>query len=184
MWASVDPRFVLSVNVSARQLQHDGLIDVVVAALAASGLPAGQLMLELTETALLRDLHEGANRLQPLHDLGVRIALDDFGTGYTSLQYLGTLPIDTIKIDRTFVDGLAVREDQRSLVQTIIELASRMRCEVVAEGIEQTEDAKALQDLGCDTGQGFAYHRPVPRDEIDVLMGVLPDDRGQLATAP
>jgi EAL domain-containing protein (putative c-di-GMP-specific phosphodiesterase class I) len=168
-WAA-DHDLVVAVNTSARQLQNDAFGTEVCAALEGTGFPADRLVLEITETELVHEVDVVADRLVPLQGLGVRTALDDFGTGYTSLKYLAALPIDIIKIDRAFVHGAADHPDQRALLRTIVELAQRVDCKVVAEGIERTEDVAVLVELGVRVGQGFLFHRPQPADAITALL--------------
>jgi EAL domain-containing protein (putative c-di-GMP-specific phosphodiesterase class I) len=166
---------VMSVNLSARQFSQAGLVDEVAALLATSGLPPRTLELEITESVVLDETEAGIARLHALRELGVRLVLDDFGTGYSSLSYLRRLPLDAIKIDRSFVMGLGTGEaDDRSsdlpIVQAVIALAHALGIEVVAEGIETPEQLRLLRTLGCDRGQGFLFARPlVPADAARML---------------
>ena len=166
----VGSEFSLAVNVSARQVARSDFADCVRDQLAASGLPASRLILEITETALLDDSEALRIRLASLRAGGVRVALDDFGVGYSSLQRLSSLPVDVVKIDRSFVLGIAHRDDLVSLVRAMLELASSFGYEAVAEGIEEIEDSEALQVLGCHLGQGFGLFRPAPAEAIRALL--------------
>lgn len=154
------PPFV-SVNLSARQFMAVELVDDIEAILAETGLERGALELEITESVVMDQSETGIRALRRLRDLGVRLVLDDFGTGYSSLSYLKHLPLDTIKIDRTFVAGIEAVAD-RSIVDAVIALAHGLRIGVVAEGIETARQAERLRELGCDLGQGYLFSRPVP----------------------
>ncbi|HEY6396072.1 MAG TPA: EAL domain-containing protein, partial [Solirubrobacteraceae bacterium] len=151
----------LSVNVSARQLDDPGLISRVRDGLHSSGLPAGSLTLEITETALMRDPDLTAARLQELKRLGVRVAIDDFGTGYSSLAYLRQFPVDTLKIDRAFVSGIARSPQARALIRTVVALAGSLGIDTVAEGIEDERQRSLLLREGCRAGQGYLFGRPM-----------------------
>jgi EAL domain-containing protein (putative c-di-GMP-specific phosphodiesterase class I) len=151
----------VAVNVSPLQLATPAFVDQVATALDESGLDPQRLVLEITETLLVRDAESGATKLNGLRDLGVRLALDDFGTGYSSLSYLRTLPLDVLKIAKQFVDGIAVDEADTAFVRLIIELAGTIGLTVVAEGIETAQQETVLAQLGCDRGQGFFYARPL-----------------------
>ena len=147
----------LNVNVSGRQLRDPNLLDDVVDALRASGLEPHQLVLEVTESVLVQCGSAAIERLQQIKATGVRVAMDDFGTGYSSLSSLHNLPVDVLKIDKSFVDGIGGTTSGSSLVGTIIELGRTMELEVVAEGIERPEQVEQLNRLGCRFGQGFHY---------------------------
>ncbi|HYN94232.1 MAG TPA: EAL domain-containing protein [Pilimelia sp.] len=152
----------VSVNVSARQFRTPGFVEQVRDALADAGLPARCLLLEITESLLLRDDDQVWNDLATLRALGVRIAIDDFGTGYSSLSYLRQAPIDIVKIDRSFINGMEASPQQAALVDGIVRLAHTLGLEVVAEGIEQEAARDALLAMGCRLGQGFLFARPMP----------------------
>lgn len=157
----------VSVNLSARQLQDPGLVHDVAAALAGSGLPARQLTLEITESMLVDVPEAAAATLAQLKALGVLLALDDFGTGYCSLRYLARFPVDVVKIDKSFVDGLGTSAEADSrLVGAIAGLAARLGLDVVAEGIEQPSQVQALLGLGCTVGQGYLFARPLPAPDF------------------
>ncbi len=167
------PRYV-SVNLSVHQLAEADIVGEVRAALEHAGLSPESLVLELTETAIMRDIEWGARRLAALKELGVRIAIDDFGTAYSSLQYLQELPVDVLKIAKPFIDGLTARDEEAVVPRAIAELGHRLRLDMVAEGIEQAEQAERLQELGCPYGQGFLFSRPVPPDELSTLLSCAP----------
>jgi diguanylate cyclase (GGDEF)-like protein len=162
-WQVLSGRDVrISVNVSVRQFQHPDLIDDVSDALAASGLDARLLTLELTESLFAEEGYDVAGRLAEVKALGVRLALDDFGTGYSSLSYLRRFPIDVLKIDKGFVDGVVTSQEDRAVARSIIELGSTLRLQVVAEGLESLQQVGVLAELGCPLGQGFHFSRPMP----------------------
>ncbi|MCO7218333.1 EAL domain-containing protein [Klenkia sp. PcliD-1-E] len=150
----------MSVNVSSRQLHENDFVDQVVDALQAAGLPAGQLLLEVTESVLVDDVTAVVDRLARLRSVGVKIAIDDFGTGYSSLSYLRQLPADRIKIDRSFVADLSSGGAAATLVSTIIELARSLGLDVVAEGVETVDQRDQLSALHCSHGQGWLFGRP------------------------
>jgi diguanylate cyclase (GGDEF)-like protein/PAS domain S-box-containing protein len=162
----------MAVNVSARQLERADLPEIVAAALAASGMPAGQLCLEMTESILMNDTEETLGQLQALKRLGVTLAIDDFGTGYSSLAYLRRFPVDILKIDRSFVERLGARrtDADSALVTTIVQLAHSLGMTTVAEGIEEPSQWAELRAIGCDSAQGYYFSRPVPAAEADALL--------------
>jgi diguanylate cyclase (GGDEF)-like protein/PAS domain S-box-containing protein len=151
----------INVNVSALQIQEAGLVSKVAAALLLTGLDPGRLVLEITEGVLMRRVEETVLVLQELRQLGVRIAIDDFGTGYSSLSYLQDLPIDMIKIDKSFVDHLGLDRDESSMAKVIVQIGQTLQLEVVAEGVERAAQVTSLQALGCDSAQGFHLGRPM-----------------------
>lgn len=152
----------VAVNLSTQQCQAGYLIDSVVKALRESGLPASRLELEVTETLFIGNGDECAAMLRRVHEMGVTIALDDFGTGYSSLSYLRRLPVDVLKIDRTFVAELATSEKARAVVEAICRLADRLGMSTVIEGIETVEQANIARQVGVERMQGFLFGRPVP----------------------
>ncbi|MFL6861898.1 MAG: putative bifunctional diguanylate cyclase/phosphodiesterase [Allosphingosinicella sp.] len=151
----------VSVNLSAIQLARDDVPAMVEAALAAHGFGGERLTLELTESAIVQDPARATRVLGALQGLGVRIAMDDFGTGYTSLAYLQRLPIDVLKIDRSFVSGMLADSDSVAIVRAILSLAAALGMETTAEGIDAPGLAAALRDMGCTHGQGFHFARPL-----------------------
>ena len=160
--------FSVSVNVSNRQLEHDRMISEVAAALDESGLPPQCLVLEITESFFMRDVQAAIRRLQALRRLGLRIAIDDFGTGFSSLNSLSRLPIDVVKIDKSFVDALGTRYD--AVVGAVVDVASAFELAVVAEGIEREDQRQRLIDLGCALSQGYLFGRPGTPEEIETLI--------------
>jgi predicted signal transduction protein with EAL and GGDEF domain len=158
----------VSVNVSSVQLRDPGLVREVIGALHGSGLHPRQLTLELTESTALDDLDGTIAAMQRLQVLGVRFALDDFGTGHSSLGYLHRLPVDEVKIDRSFVASLATNRVASAVVQAVVTVATAVGVGVVAEGIESLGQLRAVRDLGCDVGQGYYLGRP--RDTTGFLQ--------------
>jgi diguanylate cyclase (GGDEF)-like protein/PAS domain S-box-containing protein len=164
----VDRTLRISVNLSVKQLQSDSIVGEVRDSLAQSGLDASSLVLEVTETVMLADADMAVQRLHALKALGVLIAMDDFGTGYSSLSYLSRLPVDILKMDRSFLGG---GFDDRGLAAAIMAIGERLGLEVVAEGIERRDQIDSLQSLGFELGQGFLFGRPMPSGDLDVHLG-------------
>jgi diguanylate cyclase (GGDEF)-like protein/PAS domain S-box-containing protein len=160
----------ISVNVSARQFRTPGFVDLVFDALAASGANPEWLLLEITESLLLRDADQVWADLDALRAVGVRIAIDDFGTGYSSLSYLRQMPVDVLKIDKSFIDDILHSDQQRALVHAIVSLAKTLRLAVVAEGIEEEEHRQRLLEMGCPYGQGYLFSRPIGAVEVHTLI--------------
>jgi diguanylate cyclase (GGDEF)-like protein len=160
----------ISVNVSARQLERPEFVEEVRCALTGSGVDPATLTLEITETALMRSPDATARLLVELKALGVRIAVDDFGTGYSSLAYLRQFPVDSLKIDRTFITGLAVSSEAHTLTHTLIQLGAALGLETLAEGVEHHSQVRELQREGCDLAQGFLFARPLPPDDLERLL--------------
>jgi diguanylate cyclase (GGDEF)-like protein/PAS domain S-box-containing protein len=163
-WRLTDSRIGMSVNVSARQLTDEGVGLMVAAWLAETGVPASALCLEVTETAVLADPARAATRLGELRALGVRIAFDDFGTGYSSLRHLSQLPVDVIKLDRTFVSALSHPDGRgdRAVLVAVTAAARELGISVVAEGVEEAEQLEELHRAGCGFAQGYLFAHPAP----------------------
>jgi diguanylate cyclase (GGDEF)-like protein/PAS domain S-box-containing protein len=156
----------IAVNVSPRQLEQSGFAPEVTRALAASGIEPGRLTLEITEQTAVDDLGRTASRLAPLREAGVHVAIDDFGTGFSSMRYLTRLPVDALKIDRQFVDGLGVRPRDEVLVVSMLRLAADLGLEVIAEGVETAEQAAILRGHGCRLAQGYLFSPPRPLADL------------------
>jgi diguanylate cyclase (GGDEF)-like protein/PAS domain S-box-containing protein len=154
----------VAVNLSPLQLHEPGLLEQVATALAHAALPPERLTLELTENVLVTDPQAAARVMSGLKAIGVRLAIDDFGTGYSSLAYLRALPLDILKVDKTFVDGLEGRDPSALLAGTIVDLGRRLGLQTVAEGVERPEQAALLRELGCDIAQGYLFARPMTGD--------------------
>jgi diguanylate cyclase (GGDEF)-like protein len=170
LWQSRGHHFTVSVNISAKQLERDRLVTDVQEAVALSGFDPNQLILELTETALMHDSGSTLARLMLLKALGVRVAIDDFGTGYSSLAYLRQFPIDILKIDRSFVSGIADSKESAALVHTLVQLGKVLGIETIAEGVETNDQRSRLENENVDTGQGFLFARPLAVADLDRLL--------------
>ncbi|MDP9350018.1 MAG: EAL domain-containing protein, partial [Chloroflexota bacterium] len=175
-----DPEFDVCVNVAPRQFAHPGLVQEVTGVLEETGLGPKVLLLEITESAVMGDAESNAATLHELKDLGVRLAIDDFGTGYSSLSYLHRFPVDYLKIDRSFVDGLGRESDDTAIVRAVIGLAHSLRLEVIAEGVESAEQVELLRSLGCRFAQGYYFARPMTSDAVGALLA----KGGRLGTWP
>jgi diguanylate cyclase (GGDEF)-like protein len=164
------PLMTVAVNLSPRQLREPRLIERISAALHESGFPARLLELELTEGVLMDDVQGNIDTLMAIRELGVSLAVDDFGTGYSSLAYLARLPIQTLKIDRAFVASMQADANGLTLVSTMVTLAHSLKLQVVAEGVETTEQQRMLTDLGCDQIQGYHFSRPIPAADLAAMV--------------
>jgi diguanylate cyclase (GGDEF)-like protein len=160
----------VAVNVSGRQLLHPALPAHVAGALAASGLAPGRLTLEITESVLMHDTAATLAVLHALKALGVRLAVDDFGTGYSSLRYLQQFPVDVLKIDKSFVDGVATAPHDAALARTIVTLGELLELRTVAEGVETAAQAERLRAMGCAYGQGYLFARPLDGAALEALL--------------
>jgi diguanylate cyclase (GGDEF)-like protein len=178
-WWRHGARFPVSVNVSALQFRHPEFVDRVAATLAAAGLPAAGLELELTESILVGDACEALARLKELDALGVRLALDDFGTGYSSLAVLKRFPISRLKIDRSFVASLPAGDSDAAIVSAIVAMAQALHMNVVAEGVETEPQRAFLQHIGCHVMQGFLKSRPLALGDFERRWSA-----GEWSTAP
>jgi EAL domain-containing protein (putative c-di-GMP-specific phosphodiesterase class I) len=154
----------LSVNVSPLQLRNAGFVDEISHAIGIDRHAAAGLEIEITESVIMEDLKNSIATLKAIRAMGVKIAIDDFGTGFSSLSYLSKLPVDTLKIDQSFVSDMTAGPEGLSLVSTIINLAHALRLTVVAEGVETEEQSRLLKLLSCDEMQGFLFAKPVPAD--------------------
>ena len=171
-WQLAHPELCLTiaVNLSPRQLSDPGLVDDVCRAVADSGLDPAALTLEITESVLVDDDGGAIAMLEDLKATGVRLAIDDFGIGYSSLSALQNLPVDTLKIDKAFIDGVTTGAEADALVQAILRLARTFQLVTIAEGVERTDQLRRLEELGCDQIQGFCFSRPLPEDRVDDLL--------------
>lgn len=164
------PPLCLAVNVSVYQFSRGDLEQQVKAALADTGFPAHLLELEVTESALMQDEEKVIRTMQQLRDTGVKLAIDDFGTGYSSLAYLQRLPLDLLKVDRRFINNMTSSADDRQIAKAIIDLGHTLRFDVLAEGVETTEQLALLQQMACDYYQGYLFSKPVPADAFHALL--------------
>jgi diguanylate cyclase (GGDEF)-like protein len=173
-WADAGLAVPVAVNLSARCLLDASLPDRVARLLVSHGVPAALLRLEVTESAVMSDAARCMDVLQRLHELGVRLSIDDFGTGYSSMVHLRRLPVDELKIDRSFVLGMTTMSQDAVLVRTAIDLGHNLGLTVVAEGVEGLEHADALRDLDCDVAQGYHFARPMPAEDVTRLLARAP----------
>jgi len=185
-WQAAFPRnppLTVSVNLSPRQFQQPNLVEQVEQTLHETGLAARSLKLEITEGTIMRDVETTAAALSGLKHLGVQLAVDDFGTGYSSLAYLSRLPLDILKIDRSFVRGIDRDGEDTAIVRAIISMAKSMHLSVTGEGIETAEQAALLRTWACDLGQGFYYSRPLEAASLEALLATdgLPSGRANVA---
>jgi predicted signal transduction protein with EAL and GGDEF domain len=171
-WAAQHPEqdLTMAVNISARQLACPDLVEQVKAALDSSGLDPRRLVLEMTETALVRDATVAARRLHELRHLGIRLAIDDFGTGYSSLSYLRQFPVDILKIDRSFVESITSRDQVPAIVRGLLDLGRTLELEMIAEGVELEVQRDRLRAEHCDLAQGFLFAKPLDRHDAEVLL--------------
>ncbi len=171
IWQSqYEKNFRIAVNLSALQFSHDHLPAQVKSALDESGLEPGLLELEITETALVKDIAETISLLFTLKKLGVKLAIDDFGSGYSSLNYLKNFPIDTLKIDKSFVDEIVTSERDAAIALTIVELGKNLGLSTIAEGVETMEQKQSLKQMGCCEFQGYFFSKPMSIDKVSELM--------------
>ena len=171
----------VSVNVSPLRFRHPGFVEELKEALTATGLPAERLVVEITESALVEDVEKVVERLDELKALGVQLAIDDFGTGYSSLSYLKHFAIDVLKIDKAFIDSIALGVEDSALARAVLRLGQSLNLKIVAEGVEQGVQAEVLKSLGCPMAQGYLFSRPVPATSLAEL---LDDRRHAPAPAP
>ncbi len=179
-WHITHPSLLVSVNLSGRQIQQpDELIEMVTQVLTKTGVDPAVIQLEITESVLMDDTRANISTLNRLKALGVRLAIDDFGTGYSSLSYLKWFPVDSIKIDRAFISGIATDVENRAVVKAVLGLGSDLALSVVAEGVENTEELDHLSLLGCRFTQGYFFARPMPSTEANKLLeqGLLPSSK-------
>ncbi|HEY0777832.1 MAG TPA: EAL domain-containing protein [Gemmatirosa sp.] len=169
-WGADASTFSVTVNVSGRQLQQAAFVAEVEAALAATGFAADRLVLELTESTVIHHPDVARRRLTALKALGVRIAIDDFGTGYSALSYLRQFPIDVLKIDKSFIDAIAQGGQPAALAAAIVALGDALSLRTVAEGVESTDQAAALEGMGCALGQGYLFSRPLAADALTAWL--------------
>ena len=164
-------KLTMNINISSKHFLLPSLLNDIKEVLDSIGLPPDHLKLEITETALMEDVEETVRHVNRLRDYGLEIVIDDFGTGYSSLSYLQRLPIDTLKVDRSFVSRIQNAPDgNRNIVEAVISLAHRLDMLVVAEGVENLEQHTILLNMGCQFGQGYLFSKPLPKDKIDALI--------------
>ena len=165
----VDQDAVIAVNLSAKQLIQEDLVETIQDILHSSGLTPAQLELEITESMLMENMDKAIDNLHQLKELGISLSIDDFGTGYSSLSYLKTLPVHLVKVDRSFVKDIPDDKDDMEITAAVIAMAHKLNYKVVAEGLETQEQLEFLQECQCDYGQGFMFSRPLPAEEVKVF---------------
>jgi diguanylate cyclase (GGDEF)-like protein len=158
--------FCVTVNLSARQFQSPDLVKMISSTLEETGMAPSCLDIEVTENTAMSNIEQTASQLRELSEMGVHISIDDFGTGYSSLNYLKKLPIERIKIDKSFIQDIAVNSDDRAIISAVTSMARKMGIRTVAEGVETEEQFAFVKEAGCDEMQGFLFSRPVPADEF------------------
>jgi EAL domain-containing protein (putative c-di-GMP-specific phosphodiesterase class I) len=168
------PLAVMAVNVSPVQFRQIGFVDAVAGALAASGLEAGVLELEVTEGTVMHDADATLGTLSALDRMGVALSVDDFGTGYSSLAYLKRFPVSKLKIDRSFIRDLETDLDDQAIASTIVSMGRNLRMTVLAEGVETLEQLTLLRNMDCDMAQGYFFSRPQGAEEITELLRTQP----------
>jgi diguanylate cyclase (GGDEF)-like protein len=170
LWLNQGNPLVMAVNISARQFQHPGFIDLIEEVLRETGLPARYLELEITESVAMYDAERTTATLHALRSLGIQLSIDDFGTGFSSLAYLRRFPLDKLKIDQSFVRNLSTDEHDATIAHTVILLGQSLKLTVIAEGVETREQIDILRRLGCQEMQGYYFSRPVPATDINVIL--------------
>jgi EAL domain-containing protein (putative c-di-GMP-specific phosphodiesterase class I) len=174
----------VSVNISVRHFQDEGLIDDVADALRDSGLDPQFLVLEITESLLVHDVESVVARMLQLKQFGISFAVDDFGTGYSSLSYLKRFPIDILKVDKAFVDSVGDSTQDSALVTAIVQIGKSLELDTVAEGIEQDRQVEGLLALGCRYGQGFLFAHPLSAPDLEKVLSVISTEKLQQLTGP
>jgi len=177
-WYEAGCALPIAVNISSRTLIDPTFPLRIEAMLASYGVPASLLTLEITEDGLVGEPERPMATLRRLSDMGVRLAVDDFGTGYSSLSYLRRLPVDEVKIDRQFVQGMATDAGDLAIVRAVVDLARRFGLVAVAEGVESERTISLLEDLGCDVGQGFLFSRALPYERFEAWLSIQTDPVG------
>ncbi len=170
VWQEAGYGVGVAVNVSARQLDRDEFVEEVRETIEQTGVRPDAVTLEVTETTIMSNAEETAERLAQIKELGVRVAIDDFGTGYSSLAYLQRFPVDALKIDRSFITRLREDADGETLIRTLVQLGKSLSIETLAEGIEQAHELTLLRQESCDVGQGFLFARPLDVEACDVFL--------------
>ncbi len=165
-----DYDMILSVNISSIQYKRPDFVTKVISTINRNDMKPEELELEITESVLIDDIKTVVEKMEELRDFGVKISIDDFGTGFSSLSYLKGLPVDTLKVDKSFIDSILNDESTRIITQAVIEMAGKLGYETVAEGVETEEQMELLKSLGCDIIQGYYFSKPVPDTEIEEIL--------------
>jgi EAL domain-containing protein (putative c-di-GMP-specific phosphodiesterase class I) len=167
---SMDPPLTLSVNISGKQLSQSDLVERISEILRETGLEAGCLALEITESMIMKDPEAATAIMVQLRDLGIHIHIDDFGTGYSSLSYIHRFPVNALKIDRSFVEKMFANTENMEIIKTIISLAHNLELDLIVEGLELSEQLAHIKELKCGFGQGFLFSKPMEVMTIDNLL--------------
>lgn len=162
--------FIMSINISALQNKKDDFVDSIVEVLNKYKVKPGEIELEITESVLIDDFQSVSEKLKMLRDYGIRISLDDFGTGFSSLSYLKKLPIDTLKIDKSFIDTVLTDSATRIITESIINMVKALGIESIAEGVEEEQQYKYLHAIGCDVIQGYLFSKPLSPEEFEAVV--------------
>ena len=160
----------MSVNLSVRQFAQANLIEEIDAILAETQLAIGSLNLEITESAIMENAHTATGILQELKNRHIRLSIDDFGTGYSSLSYLHRFPVDTLKIDRSFINRIGNNGENLEIIEAIVTLAHHLDINVVAEGVETKRQLKTLKVIGCEFGQGYLFSKPLAAESVELFL--------------
>jgi diguanylate cyclase (GGDEF)-like protein/PAS domain S-box-containing protein len=164
------PLVRIAINISARQFAQKDLVSTIIQEVELNGIETGLLQIEITESMIIRDIGLVIDVMDDLKSVGISIAIDDFGTGYSSLEYLKKLPIDKLKIDKSFINSVVNNQDDASIVQAVIAMGHNMNMQIIAEGVETEEQLKFLLERECDYGQGYFFSKPVPAEKIEELI--------------
>ena len=160
----------MSINISALQYKKDDFVDSVVGNLRKYGVSPNEIELEITESVLIEDFDAVYEKIKILKDCGIRISLDDFGTGFSSLAYLTRLPIDTLKIDKTFIDTVLTDSSTRVITESIVNMVKALKFESIAEGVEKEEQYQYLKEIGCDIIQGYLFSKPLSPMQMEGIL--------------
>lgn len=163
-------KLVTSVNISSRQFQDRNFVSTVENILENSGIDGEQLALEITENVVIQDIDDTINKMKALKKHGIHFSIDDFGTGYSSLSYIKKLPIDTLKIDRSFIMDCITDPNDNAIVRTIVSMAKTLGLEIIAEGVEDVDQLNLLANLNCNAYQGFYFSRAIPEDNYFTML--------------
>jgi EAL domain-containing protein (putative c-di-GMP-specific phosphodiesterase class I) len=173
LWKELLPAqlsLTMSVNLSGKQFAQNNLIGQITETLARTAIDPHELKLEITESVVVENIETATDMLNQLRAIGIQLSIDDFGTGYSSLSYLHRLPIDTLKIDRSFITQMIKNNENSEIVRTIVSLAKNLNMSLIAEGVETVEQLQQLQLLGCDNGQGYLFSKPVTEELATQLV--------------
>ena len=173
------PAITVSVNLSPADFKRQDIVSIITATLERSGLAPQCLELEITEGMVMSGVEAVIETLDELSALGVELAIDDFGTGFSSMNYLKKFPVDRLKIDQTFIRDVLTSEEDAGITKAIIQLGHSLNLEVIAEGVETAQQLEFLREWGCDEAQGYHFSRPIPPDELAVLLEAERDERGE-----